>query len=181
MSTTVNVPVSMQGDVCMKGNLKWNRSFEAEISAASDAIGKAKLKAAYDESLGRYVCSAIELERAGEGFDLTGAVLRDVRVAEVMQFASLHNIWVDSVLADSSSPIKVDGEPHISAADALTKLRPVAGRTTDADAANATIAFSIAQVAGLPPLKTIGEALKTSQSTAKRLVARARELGYIDG
>lgn len=184
MSRINKIPVKIQKELHQVGNLKWNPTFEAEITDANDAIGWAKLDASYDNSLRRYVCTSMTVERAGEGTDITGATLRDMRIAETIQLAALDNIWVETAVISISGPIikvVLNGEEHVSAADALKALPIVSGRTTDTDARNATIAYSIAQVSGMPVLRTISKSLETSQSTAQRLVARARTLEYLDG
>lgn len=181
MSRATKIPVKLQAERYERGMLKWNPSFEATVTNTTGTIGRATLTAEYDKSLERYVTASLTVERIGEGGDITGAVLRDMRIAEALQLASLENIWVEMSVKGASMKVTIDGTSHVSASDALASLPSISGRTTDQDAQNATIAYAIAQVSGMPALRTIGEALKTSQSTAKRLVARARELGYIDG
>ena len=164
------------------GNLKWNPSFEAEILKPIDAVDSMKVLASYDEDLQRFVCTSLTVASRGRGKEVTGALLRDLKVAELVQAAALENIWVDSVLVGQPQfPVHINGEMHRSAAEALNSLPKVSGRFNDTDAVNATIAYAIAKVSGMPVLKTISKALGVSQSTSQRLIARAKELGYIDG
>lgn len=181
MSRVVKVPIVHDEQLLEGGNLKWREGFEVEITNASDAIGWVRLVAEYDRELGRYVCASIEVKRAGAGTELTGSALRDIRVAETIQLAALDNIWVDSIVSGSSLSLKINGETHTPAADVLEGLPKVSGRTTDNDVSSAVLAYAIAEVSGLPVLRTVGKALGTSQSTAKRLVARAKELGLVGG
>lgn len=182
MSRTDKITYGPQDEVYEGGYIKWNPSFEIEISNPANAIGRAKLDVVYDHTLHRYACTAIAVEHSGEGSDITGTALRDMRIAETVQSAALQNIWVEAsaINVSTSLIVMINGEAHVSAADALRKLPKAPARSTDTDARNAAIAHAIADVSGRPVLKTISEALDKSQSTAQRLIKRARDLGYLD-
>lgn len=183
MERALKIEIANGGDYLKGGNLWWRSEFDATISNASELISKAKFRVTYDDQLRRYACTSIAVEPPGKGAELTGATLRDLRLAETIHFAALLNIYVEaSVVPGTASMVTtLDGVRCYSASDVLRLLPHVSGRTTDVDVRHAVLAYSIADVSGMPVLKTISEALNTSQSTAKRLVTRARELEYIDG
>lgn len=183
MERSIGVEIANQGEYLHGGNLWWQSEFDATISNASELISKAKFRVTYDEELNRYACTSIAVEPPGKGAELTGATLRDLRLAETIQYAALQVICVEAgVVPGTTSMVRIiDGVRCYSASDALRLIPAVSGRTNDDDVRHTVIAYSIAEVSGMPVLKTIGNALATSQSTAKRLVARARELGYFSG
>lgn len=184
MSRIVKIPAEQQDEhLQIYGMFSLDPSWTVTVQTSSEAVGSVTLSVVFDEVLKRFAGSSLTVERAGEGSDITGNVLRDFRMAEVLQMAALEHIFVDSKVSGISSAFRLrrNGVDYVAASTVLKKLTPVSGRTTDNDAAKATIAYRIAQLSGMPVLKTISDALETSQSTAKRLVARARELGYLDG
>lgn len=178
MSRVTRTSLHVPEEVLQVGPLLIDPAWKTTIHNASDAVGTATLSVEFDESLMRFAIVSVLVERSGEGAELTGNALRDMRISEALQVAALHHIWVKGT---GRMVTKLNGVNYVDAGEALRLLPEVTGRTTDEDATNATYAYRIAQVSGAPVLKTISEALNTSQSTAKRLVARARELGYIDG
>lgn len=182
VSRTIETSLDIPEELLQIGPFLLNPSWQVTIRNESDSIGSAVLSVEFDETLGRFAGTALSVERAGPGTDITGAALRDMRVAEALQSSALHHIWTETIKgAATAFRTTINGQDYLDAATVLKVLPVISGRTTDNDALNATVAYRIAQFSGLPALKTISEALDTSQSTAKRLVARARELGYVDG
>lgn len=169
----------MPDEVITWGPFQIDPAWTATIHNASEAVGEATLSVEFDESLRRFAVTSVFVERSGEGAELTGNALRDMRIGDALQSQALHHIWTKG--SSRAGSMKMNRVNYVDAANALRLLPEVSGRTNDEDVLNAMIAYGIAQISTAPVLKTIGAALNTSQSTAKRLVARARELGYLDG
>lgn len=155
--------------------------WETEESAFGDDLDFANISISvvFDETLGRFAVEAVVVERVGDGSEITGAILRDIRVQDRMQKNALTHIWVEHPVRFASLALTHEGKRLFPAFAVLESFDPIVGRTTDVHAAAAARIHEIATIAYMPALQTIGRSLATSQSTAKRLVARARDLGLL--
>lgn len=156
-------------------------SWEATVLGSSDAFGDITISVVYDEVLGRFAVESVTVKRSGDGTEVTGTMLRDIRIQERVQHSALQQMWIPHTGTLRGARLTVDGQRLYTAATVLKSIAPMVGRATKSDAQNAVYIYDIAEVAYLPPLKTIADTLKVSQSTATRLMARARDLGLTDG
>jgi len=127
-----------------------------------------RINVTFDEDKGRFVAASVHVER-DEGSEVTGAMLREIRVQENIQSAGKGLVWV-----------RQDDGSLLTAADDLARVRPIEGRTRDEHVPVAMRIYRLASVLGYPPLKSVADLLHVSQSTATRLIARGREEGEPD-
>ncbi len=120
----------------------------------------------YDGFLGRLAVSSIHLS-AMPGEEVNGAVMRTIRVQDFVADAG------DSMIFMKDASGKWD--LLLSFDKYLYDLEDGTDRETVAAAV-----YTLARLKNLPPLKAVADALNVSQSTATRLVARARQAGKLD-
>lgn len=143
-------------------------SWEIHMQDATSAGGNATISVRYDERLRRFAIDAVHIERAGSGEDVTGAMLREIRFQEAVQRGAPMRIWLTKL-----------GGGWIGSEAVLRTMRPIEGRATDADLPNIALVYAIATISYLPALKETASVFGVSQSTATRLVQRAREAGEL--
>lgn len=167
--------------IAVRSSIFVEPEWEAEVSAAGGEVdfGNIRIAVVYDETLRRFAVDAVTVQRIGEGSEVTGAMLRDIRVQERVQKSALMRMWIPFSGRLSTVVLQHNGQRLYPASAVLETFPEISGRATDADAINAASIYDIATVAYMPVLQTIGRVLNTSQSTAKRLIARAREMGAL--
>lgn len=125
----------------------------------------------WDAALGRTAVVVAALEREGEGVDITSQMLREVRTHWIMTRSALDVVTVD--LAAGS-----DGEPRrLPVQDFLGRLQEIERRDPSESLEDAIAVYRVATAISYRPLKLISDTLQISQSTATRLMSRARESG----
>lgn len=144
------------------------RSARVEVDDHPEAGYTLSMEMEFDENLHRLVSRSVQV-LSPAGLEVTGTTLRAVRVQDLLQQAGL------LVLTKLSEG---DHGTEIKAGDILRGYAADAELHRKSPAAVATI-YEVATVLNYPPLKTISELLLVSQSTATRLVAKARELGLL--
>lgn len=142
------------------------RFWDAVVTEEQGVPGRIRLKVVYDPALRRMAASSIAVEREGEGSEVTSLTLREVRVQSAVQQSGLIAVKVAS------------GNAHVSAAEFLRAVRQ--DETPITKARSAAVIYQVAALINLPPLKTVADALRVSQSTATRMVNQARAAGLID-
>lgn len=139
------------------------RSWTVIVREEPGVAGGIRLHVEYDEILGRTAAVAVTVERGGAGDEVTSLTLREVRVQSALQLSGLYV----SAVADRSGDT-------LTGADFVHRMRERSGRTTMESVADAATTYRLATAVNLPPLKTVAECLGVSQSTATRLMNRAR-------
>lgn len=143
------------------------RSWDAIVTEEPGITGTIRVTVEYDAGLRRTVAAAVAVERRGSGDEITSLTLREVRVQAAVQRSGLSAV---SVLVDNES---------VSAAEFLRRVRDHKPASPIETVRNAAAVYQIATVINLPPLKTVAETLRVSQSTATRIVNRARTSGML--
>lgn len=132
--------------------------------------GAIRVQVVFDPKLRRSAAQLVTVERGGEGDEVTSLTLREVRVQAVVQATGL----MVSTVADRSDPAP-------SGAAYLDRMRKRTGRTAEQNVADAATTYRLAAAVNLPPLKAVADSLGVSQSTATRLMNRARIDGLAAG
>ncbi|WP_019178994.1 hypothetical protein [Microbacterium yannicii] len=146
------------------------RSWTAVLRGEPDVPGTIRVHVAFDRRLGRGAASVVSVEREGEGDEVTSLTLREVRVQAALQASGLK---VSTV---------VDGAQRSeSGAAYLRRMRERSERTAAENVNDAAVIYRLAAAVNLPPLKTVADCLSVSQSTATRLMNRARIDGLAAG
>ena len=146
-------------------------SWHARVSGEQDVPGTITVRVEWDAALGRTAVVFAGLERESEGVDITSQVLREVRTHWIMTTSALDVVMVDVGGNDDS-----DGE-RIPVREFLSRMR-AAGKREPSEALHDSIAiYRAATAISYPPLKLVADTLKISQSTATRLMTRARDAG----
>ena len=147
------------------------KSWHARVSGEQDVPGTITVRVEWDAALGRTAVVFAGLERESEGVDITSQVLREVRTHWIMTTSALDVVMVDVGGNDDS-----DGE-RIPVREFLSRMR-AAGKREPSEALHDSIAiYRAATAISYPPLKLVADTLKISQSTATRLMTRARDAG----
>lgn len=131
------------------------------------------MKIEYNRRVGRFVAAAVMVHRSESAIEVTGVLLREVRVLEMLQAGAdvlTHSNW-------NAVDYKV---PFPRATVELRSMEPHKGRATAETIEAAAFIYRAATVLNLPPLKEVAEVLEVSQSTATRFIARARAEGRLE-
>lgn len=138
------------------------------LDALSDGAGY-EIEIVYDARLERFVADSVKIERAGEGQEVTARLIRELTIQEIIADVALSEmtmLW----FSDEDGPAG-----KISGTQALDRINPAAGRDQSEVVDDALLISTLAKLGNWPPLVTVAERLGVSHSTAKRLVARAKE------
>src|SRR5690606_36410142 len=107
----------------------------------------------------------------GDGRDeVTSLTLREVRVQNALQVSGLKV----STVSEPGHPISTGGEY-------IRRMRERTDRSLAESVTDASRVSHLAAVISLPPLRTVADSLGVSQSTATRLMSRARSEGLAPG
>jgi hypothetical protein len=131
-----------------------------------ESVGKISMKVVYDEDMKRLVADSVQVTRTGRAAEVTGVKMRSVRVEEYLRTAGMH-----------MAQIRSDNGEWKRAAEYLSDLENTTPSDVDVTAARI---YVLARIISGHPLKTVGRYLNVSQSTATRIVARARARGLVD-
>ncbi|MGM1017327.1 MAG: hypothetical protein ACQEW8_07310 [Actinomycetota bacterium] len=148
-------------------------SWMIEASQVDNFAGSVAIDVVFDPKLERFAADAVRVVRGGDGTEVTGVVLREIRVQDFVQQMATHAMFVERVVLDPTQHGLGRVEP------VLKKIPPVSGRSTAENVRQAAFIYRVAQVLNVPPLKSVADLLKVSQSTATRLVAKARSEGFV--
>lgn len=130
-----------------------------------------------DRSLMRYVASRVSVQREEEGTEVTMRVLRTVTVQkDIAALALKEMVTVDT--SDLSSE-----RATMAALEWLREVEHGRGHRDEMDQDELVgIIYTLAKLGNWPPLRIVGEVMGVSQSTATRMVSRARRnVEYFDG
>lgn len=155
-------------------------------TAIDERLGiETTLEAHYQPDQGRYQVSTVVNRATHAGIDITGTVIRQVRIGEILQAAIPHCIAV--TLDDADDPV--------AEWDTAQNLTATAGRiipkwlaeqvvkrgNNDARTQVIQILYGTAALAGLPPLKAVSVELDVPHRTAGDWIRNARKAGQLQG
>lgn len=142
----------------------------AQLRATGDLSEDAavEIDIEYDSELERYVAVSVSVERNRPGVEITGRLLREVRVQEAIVSVALRDL-IEVAYGDHEDDIEI-----LSGERALARVQPMKGRPRPEVLIDAAIVYNIAKLGNWPPLATVAERLGVSQSTATRLIAEVR-------
>ena len=132
--------------------------------------GSIRVHAVYDSTLNRTVAAEVRVLREGDGDEVTSLTLREVRVQYALQASGLQ-----------VSTVAEPGHPVATGAEYLRRMQERSDRDLTASVVDASTTYRLASVINLPPLKAVADCLGVSQSTATRLMNRARFEGLAPG
>src|SRR5690606_16821304 len=124
----------------------------------------------YDAMLKRAVADEVRVGRQGDGDEVTSLTLREVRVQAALQFSGL---GVSTVSEPDHAPV--------TGTDYIHRMRERTNRSDAQSSVDAARTYQLAAAINLPPLRAVADSLGGSQSTATRLVNRARFDGLVTG
>lgn len=155
--------------VLLKSGLYVEREAEITVTGHPSEGFDLVMKVEFDETLGKLVARDVSVRASGPGLEVTGTILRAVRVQDLLQQAGLLTMTKLSE-GDHGSEMRADTllESYMRDAEKHRKSPSAAAEI-----------YEVASVLNYPPLKTLSDVLGVSQSTATRLVARAREQGLL--
>lgn len=145
-------------------------AWTAVLEGEPDVPGTIRVDITFDRRLGRSAAALVSVGRKAEGDEVTSLTLREVRVQWAVQATGLMVSTVSSGTDRSES-----------GAAYLKRMRDHPERTTDETIAEAATIYRLAAVVSMPPLKAVADNLSVSQSTATRLMNRARVDGLAEG
>lgn len=132
-----------------------------------------------DRTISQYVASSVRVSRRSEGTEVTAKVLRTVTVQEVIADVALRDlVTIDESESDPLRPfpsaLEWLEEVKEGGITALREVELKPGEETD-DTEVVGMIYTLAKLGNWPPLATVATHLGVSQSTATRMVARARK------
>lgn len=140
------------------------------VSDEPGVPGAIRIDVVHDARLNRAVAAEVRVLRQGDGDEVTSLTLREVRVQHALQMSGL-------LVSTVSEP----GLPVVSGAGYIQRMQKREGRDLAASVIDATRTYVLAAAINLPPLKAVADGLGVSQSTATRLMNRARVEGLAPG
>lgn len=140
------------------------------ISDEPGVPGAIRIDAVYDSRLNRAVAEEVRVLRQGDGDEVTSLTLREVRVQHALQMSGL-----------LVSTVCEPGQTVVSGAGYIQRMQKHEGRDLAASVVDASRIYILAAAINLPPLKAVADGLGVSQSTATRLMNRARVEGLAPG
>lgn len=142
------------------------RAWHARVSGEQDVPGMITVRVEWDAALGRTAVAFAALERDGEGVDITSQALREVRTHWIMTKSALDVVTIDA------------GEGRsLGAQEFLSQQLGRSGRDHAESMQDAVAIYRVATALSYPPLKLVSDTLQVSQSTATRIMSRARDDG----
>jgi hypothetical protein len=147
------------------------KSWRARVSGEQDVPGTITVRVEWDATLGRTAVVFAALEREAEGVDITSQVLREVRTHWIMTMSALDAVTVDVGTEDG------DNLDRIPVRNYLSRVLAQEGRNPVESLHAAISVYRVATAISFPPLKLVADTLQISQSTATRLMSRARDSG----
>lgn len=118
--------------------------------------------------LGRTAVIFAALERGVEGVDISSQVLREVWTHWIMTRSALDVVTVDVDAQDGSARDRIPLREFLSRARAQGEREPMESLHV------AISVYRVATAISYAPLKLVADTLQISQSTATRLMSRAR-------
>ncbi|MEU1972840.1 hypothetical protein ABZ477_14380 [Microbacterium sp. NPDC019599] len=146
------------------------KSWHARVSGEQDVPATITVRVEWDAALGRSVVALAALEREGGGVDITSQVLREVRTHWIMTKSAFAVVTVDVESADGYSE-------RIPVGEFLAREQTREDREPSDILYDAVAVYRVATALSYPPLKLVADTLDISQSTATRLMSRARDSG----
>lgn len=147
------------------------KSWHARVSGEQDVPGTITVRVEWDAALGRTAVVAAALERQAEGVDITSQVLREVRTHWIMTRSALDVVTVEVGTKGGSE------RDRLAVREFLSRIRAENGRAPMESLHAAIAVYRVASAISYPPLKLVADTLQVSQSTATRLMSRARDSG----
>ncbi|WP_374316071.1 hypothetical protein [Microbacterium sp.] len=145
-------------------------SWSVVVSDEPGVPGTIRIEVVHDTRLNRAVAAEVRVLRQGGGDEVTSLTLREVRVQHALQVSGL-------LVSTVSEP----GHAVVSGAGYIQRMQNREGRDLAASVIDATRTYVLAAAINLPPLKAVADGLGVSQSTATRLMNRARVEGLAPG
>lgn len=145
-------------------------SWTVVVRDEPDVPGSIHVHVVYEPILERTVAAEVRVVRAGEGDEITSLALREVRVQYALQVSGLQ-----------LSTVAEPDQDLVTGAGYIRRMRERVTRDLTTSVASASMIYRLASVINLPPLKAVADGLGVSQSTATRLMTRARLEGLAPG
>lgn len=145
-------------------------SWTVILRGESGVPGAIYVHVAYEPTLKRVVAAEVRVLRRGDGDEVTSLTLREVRVQYALQVSGLQ-----------VSTVSEPGHPTVSGSVYLRRMRDRTDRDLMASVVDASTTYRLAATITLPPLRAVADCLGVSQSTATRLMNRARIAGLAPG
>lgn len=142
------------------------RTWHVRVVGEQNVAGTITARVEWDAVLGRPAVAFAAVERVEPGVDITSQMLREVRTHWILARSALDVVTVESE----------DGKT-VGAQEFLGEQLERDDRTTADAVEDAVAVYRVGTALSFPPLKLVADTLKISQSTATRLMSRARELG----
>lgn len=145
-------------------------AWTAVLEGEPDVPGTIRVDITFDRRLGRSAAALVSVGRKAEGDEVTSLTLREVRVQWAVQATGL---MVSTV--STSTDLTESGAAY------LKRMRDQTERAPEETVTDAATIYRLAAAVSMPPLKTVADNLSVSQSTATRLMNRARVDGLAEG
>lgn len=145
-------------------------SWTVVLRGESGVPGDIQVHVIYEPRLNRAAAAEVRVLREGDGDEVTSLTLREVRVQYALQASGLQ-----------VSTVSEPGHPTVSGSVYLRRMHDRTDRDLTASVVDASTTYRLAATINLPPLRAVADCLNVSQSTATRLMNRARIEGLAPG
>jgi len=143
------------------------RAWHVRVSGEQGVPGTITARVEWDAVLGRPAVALAALERIETGVDITSQILREVRTH-----------WITARSAFDVVTVDIEDGRTVGAQEFLALMQDRDRRASVDDVVvDAVAIYRVATALSFPPLKLVSDTLRISQSTATRVMSRARETG----
>ncbi|QLD11369.1 hypothetical protein [Microbacterium oleivorans] len=152
---------------------RWRLGPDTVSALAEGQVIEANVSIEYSANAGRYRLTALDLRAPLDGPEITGALLRTVRVQEVVRATAL------SAMEPAERMVRSDAVDALSAAREASPISDFA--VPDAvSLLNIAMLYRSAEIASDNPGQAVAEFFGMQRRTAANWIARARRAGYFD-
>lgn len=164
--------MKMTSDPLDLGDDLWVAESFRATTAIEGSEASVEIDVVFSDEAGRYLVDRVVAHRGpAPTEEITGALLREIRVQEIVQQSALGVVWFSDPRRGMMS--------NKWGLTFMRRITTVDGRARPEHVTTAARIYRIATIVGLPPLRTVAEKLGVSQSTATRLISKAREAGQV--
>jgi len=153
--------------VALGSGVSLPRAWHVRVSGEQDVPGTITVRVEWDAVLGRPAVALAALERTEAGVEITSQILREVRTH-----------WITARSAFDVVAVDAEDGRTVGAQEFLALMQDRDRRASVDDVVvDAVAIYRVATALSFPPLKLVSDTLRISQSTATRVMSRARETG----
>lgn len=178
MRTPDNSPVTLSHATIPVGSaLRVVPTFVA--TTVDDGPVQTAIEARFHADAGRYLVAAVTNRASEDRGEITGTVLRTVRIAEIMQAATPHCIAIESDAGASTVGELTTRQDAILPPEYAKLARRLGPKQDTLELVR--LVYGVAALTGRPPTKAVEDEFSIPRRTAIHWISKTRDAGLLDG